>query len=283
MSNAVLELRGVTRSFPQGGQVLDVLRGVDLTLKRGEVVALVGASGSGKSTLLQIAGLLDTPTNGEIIIEGITASRANDDERTQLRRKYLGFVYQYHHLLPEFTACENVALPQMIAGVSATEAEKRAQELLAGLGLAARASHRPGALSGGEQQRVAIARALANDPSLILADEPTGNLDPDTAESVFALFVAQAKSRGAGGHAQPRSVAAHGQGHRVDPWKNIMELILVFARLATVLIVDPVWWFCGWVASFFYPEYSHEYLGVAWFVCLCLVFSAIFIIMIFVV
>ncbi len=184
------------RSFIQGGQRLDVLRGIDLSIKRGEIVALVGASGSGKSTLLQIAGLLDTPTSGDIVIEGVNASTASDDERTRLRLKHLGFVYQFHHLLPEFTACENIAIPQMIAGVPYAKAAARARELLAGLGLEKRAEHRPAALSGGEQQRVAIARALAGEPSLVFADEPTGNLDPATSESVFALFMSLAKSRG---------------------------------------------------------------------------------------
>jgi lipoprotein-releasing system ATP-binding protein len=196
MNDVVLELRALTRSFVQGGETLEVLRGVNLTLKRGEIVALVGASGSGKSTLLQIAGLLDSPTGGDIFVDGIAAMQADDNARTLLRRKHLGFVYQFHHLLPEFSACENVAIPQMIAGVACADAEKRARKLLEGLGLGARLSHRPAALSGGEQQRVAIARALANNPSLILADEPTGNLDPATADAVFALFVAQAKARG---------------------------------------------------------------------------------------
>jgi lipoprotein-releasing system ATP-binding protein len=193
MSEAVLELRNVMRSFTQGGEKLDVLRGIDLTIRRGEIVALVGESGSGKSTLLQIAGLLDTPTSGDVIIEGVNASKAKDDERTALRLKHLGFVYQFHHLLPEFSARENIAVPQMIAGVPYGKAVAHADELLASLKLAARGSHRPGALSGGEQQRVAIARALAGGPSLILADEPTGNLAPATAESVFAMFVGLAR------------------------------------------------------------------------------------------
>lgn len=196
MSDIVFELRGVKRSFMQGGQVLEVLRGVDLRVKRGEIVALVGASGSGKSTLLQIAGLLDTPSSGEIIIQGNNAEKADDDQRTMLRRNHLGFVYQFHHLLPEFSATENIALPQMVTGVPYHKAAARAVELLDGLGLAKRAEHRPAELSGGEQQRVAIARALANDPALILADEPTGNLDPHTSESVFNLFIGLAKSRG---------------------------------------------------------------------------------------
>jgi lipoprotein-releasing system ATP-binding protein len=196
MSDAVLELRAVTRSFMQGGQKLEVLRGVDLKVGKGEIVALVGASGSGKSTLLQIAGLLDAPSGGEIIIDGKNVAQANDNERTRLRLKHLGFVYQFHHLLPEFSACENIAMPQIIAGVSYDKAMSHARSLLASLGLEARATHRPGALSGGEQQRVAIARALANNPSLIFADEPTGNLDNATAESVFTLFINLARSKG---------------------------------------------------------------------------------------
>jgi lipoprotein-releasing system ATP-binding protein len=196
MPDSVLSLRAVTRSFLQGGQTLEVLRGIDLTIARGEIVALVGESGSGKSTLLQIAGLLDTPTTGEITIGGVNASQAGDAERTRLRLKFMGFVYQFHHLLPEFTARENVAVPQMIAGISYDVAVKHADELLASLGLAARGSHRPAALSGGEQQRVAIARALAGNPSLILADEPTGNLDPSTSDAVFGMFVQLAREKG---------------------------------------------------------------------------------------
>ena len=196
MSDMVLELKQVTRSFMQGGQKLDVLRGINLQVKRGEIIALVGASGSGKSTLLQIAGLLDTPTSGEILINGISAGQANDNKRTELRRNHIGFIYQFHHLLPEFSACENIAVPQMINGVRYDDAAKRAMELLKGLGLEARASHRPAELSGGEQQRVAIARAMANNASLIFADEPTGNLDPNTSEMVFSMFIEQAKSRG---------------------------------------------------------------------------------------
>ncbi len=196
MSEKVLELRALTRSFIQGGETLQVLGGIDLTIKRGEIVALVGESGSGKSTLLQVAGLLDTPTSGDVIIAGVNASKANDNERTRLRLKHLGFVYQFHHLLPEFSARENIAVPQMIAGVPYDKAVKRADEMLATLGLSARVSHRPAALSGGEQQRVAIARALVSNPSLILADEPTGNLDHATSESVFSMFMQLAKSQG---------------------------------------------------------------------------------------
>ncbi len=197
MSETVLELKNVVRSFPQGGgQVLEVLRGVNLTVSRGEIIALVGASGSGKSTLLQIAGLVDTPTAGEILIGGINAAQADDDARTLLRRRYLGFVYQFHHLLPEFSASENIAIPQMICGVPYSDANRKAQELLTLLGLRDRAEHRPAELSGGEQQRVAIARAIANDAALVFADEPTGNLDPQTSETVFNMFVELAKFRG---------------------------------------------------------------------------------------
>jgi lipoprotein-releasing system ATP-binding protein len=195
-NNIVLELKNITRSFTQGGETVHVLRGIDLSIKRGEVVALVGESGSGKSTMLQIAGLLDTPTGGDIVIAGVNASKANDAERTRLRLQHLGFVYQFHHLLPEFTACENIAIPLMIAGESYAKATARGKELLATLGLKDRATHRPAALSGGEQQRVAIARALVGNPSLILADEPTGNLDPATSETVFSLFMSLAKSQG---------------------------------------------------------------------------------------
>lgn len=196
MSDMMLELKGITRNFVQGGQTLEVLCGVNLQVKRGEIIALVGASGSGKSTLLQIAGLLDTPTGGEVLINGIRAGQANDDKRTELRRSHLGFIYQFHHLLPEFSASENIAIAQMINGVSYEDANKRALELLKSLGLEARASHRPAELSGGEQQRVAIARAMVNNALLVLADEPTGNLDPHTSENVFNMFMELAKSRG---------------------------------------------------------------------------------------
>jgi len=191
-----LSLTGVHRSFTQGTGVLHVLRGLDLTVARGEVVALVGPSGAGKSTLLHIAGLLEKPDQGRVMIGGQDCGGLDDEKRTALRRTHLGFVYQFHHLLPEFSALENIVVPQMIAGKSKSDAEKRGRELLDKMGLAARASHRPGQLSGGEQQRVAIARALANAPSVLLADEPTGNLDPDTAEGVFAQLISLAKDQG---------------------------------------------------------------------------------------
>ena len=184
-----LVLRGVSRRFVQGESELRILDQADLTLWPGQIVALVGPSGAGKSTLLQIAGLLEAPDNGEILMSGQSCADVHDGQRTALRRRHLGFVYQYHHLLPEFSALENIILPQMIAGVGRRAAATRARALLTTMGLERRADHRPGELSGGEQQRVAIARALANQPSLLLADEPTGNLDPQTADRVFAQLL----------------------------------------------------------------------------------------------
>ncbi len=195
-AGAVLELKAVRRTFVQGGQSLDVLRGVSFALHPGEIVALTGPSGSGKSTLLQIAGLLERPSGGEVVIAGESGARLGDRRRTQIRREKLGFVYQYHHLLREFSALENVIVPQLIAGVPKRKARDRARALLAGLGLAAREGHRPARLSGGEQQRVAIARALANQPLLLLADEPTGNLDHATADSVFQALLATVRQSG---------------------------------------------------------------------------------------
>ena len=188
MSEAVLALQNVTRSFQQGAGRLEVVHEANLSLRPGELVALIGPSGAGKSTLLQICGLLEPPTQGEVIIKGQSVAKLSDDQRTALRRTTIGFVYQYHHLLPEFSALENVVIPQMIAGISRREAATRANELLNLVGLAKRADHRPAQLSGGEQQRVAIARALANAPALLLADEPTGNLDHKTSDEVFALL-----------------------------------------------------------------------------------------------
>ena len=185
MSEAVLRLEGVERRFHQGEARLEVLRGASLVLEPGERVALIGPSGSGKSTLLQIAGLLEHADGGEVVVSGRPCSSLRDGERTRTRRHSLGFVYQFHHLLPEFTALENVMLPQMIAAASKGDARARAQELLSRLGLAERTTHRPARLSGGEQQRVAIARALANRPAVVLADEPTGNLDEETGGAVF--------------------------------------------------------------------------------------------------
>ena len=186
---APLRLDNVGRTFVQGPVELRVLRGASLTVEAGEIVALMGPSGAGKSTLLHIAGLLERPDDGEVWLDGLACGRLNDDKRTELRRARLGFVYQFHHLLPEFSALENVMLPQMIAGVARADATARANELLAMVGLSERASHRPARLSGGEQQRVAISRALANAPAVLLADEPTGNLDRETADQVFEELV----------------------------------------------------------------------------------------------
>jgi lipoprotein-releasing system ATP-binding protein len=196
MSEAVLQTRGLKRSFTQGGVTIEVLRGVDLDVRRGEIVALLGPSGSGKSTLLQAVGLLEGGFEGSIRIAGHEASALDDDGRTALRRNALGFVYQFHHLLPDFDALENVLLPQIIHGAEAGEARTRAAELLSKLGLAQRLNHRPSKLSGGEQQRVAVARALANRPPLVLADEPTGNLDEATADRVLAEFLSLVRGEG---------------------------------------------------------------------------------------
>ncbi len=185
MNEPALALEQVVRTFAQGDSRLEVLRGASLAVMPGEMVALVGPSGAGKSTLLQVAGLLEPPQAGEVLINGAPCGGLDDTKRTLLRRSHLGFVYQSHHLLPEFSARENVMLPQMIAGVSKREAGLRADELLDSVGLSARAHHRPGKMSGGEQQRVAIVRGLANNPAILLADEPTGNLDPETADGVF--------------------------------------------------------------------------------------------------
>lgn len=188
-ANTVLRLENITRHFEQGGQTIKVLNGVDMAIARGEIVALLGPSGSGKTTLLQIAGLLENPTGGCVSVHGTPVAKASDAVRTALRRDKIGFIYQFHHLLPDFTALENLVLPQLIAGTQRKDALARAKGLLDSVGLAPRAAHFPSELSGGEQQRVAIARALVNAPSLLLADEPTGNLDPETAEKVFAVLV----------------------------------------------------------------------------------------------
>ena len=192
----VLELKQICKSFRQGSQKLDVLTGVDLEIKSGEIVALIGPSGSGKSTLLQIAGLLETPSSGEIYLNRQNCSKLGDGLRTLLRRDFLGFVYQYHNLLPDFSAEENVMLPQLIAGRKAKAARERAAWLLERLNLGSRLKHRPAEMSGGAQQRVAIARALANAPKLLLADEPTGNLDPKTSDVVFAELLNIVKETG---------------------------------------------------------------------------------------
>lgn len=198
MNDVLLKTTNLQRVYSQGGENLNILHDVNIEIRSGEIVALVGPSGSGKSTLLQMAGLLDKPTSGTITIAGKDAVTNDDERRTALRRKYLGFVYQFHYLLPEFTALENVVIPQMIAGKSKSAAEKKATNLLTHLKLDHRLDHRPARLSGGEQQRVAIARALANDPKLLLADEPTGNLDPETSNAVFDMLTELVRSTGVG-------------------------------------------------------------------------------------
>lgn len=196
MSEPVVRIAGLTRSFEQGGVTIDVLRGADLMVRPGEIVALLGPSGSGKSTLLQAVGLLEGGFGGRIEIAGIDASRLGKNERAAVRRDHIGFVYQFHHLLPDFSAIENVVLPQLIADKPRAACEARARELLDALGLGQRLDHRPSQLSGGEQQRVAVARALANRPRLVLADEPTGNLDEATADKVFTQFLALVRGEG---------------------------------------------------------------------------------------
>jgi len=194
--NEALRLDKITRLYREGEGQLEVFSGLSLSLKAGEIVALVGPSGAGKSSLLHIAGLLEAPTSGEIYIEGTAVSGLPDSERTRIRRDRVGFVYQAHHLLPEFDALENVVLPQMIAGKSRKDAAAEAERLLTVLGLGKRLTHRPAQLSGGEQQRVAIARALANRPKILLADEPTGNLDPKTSGGVFDALIAITRAEG---------------------------------------------------------------------------------------
>ena len=196
MNEPVLVTRGLKRSFTQGDVTIEVLRGVDLEVARGEIVALLGPSGSGKSTLLQAVGLLEGGFEGSIRLAGEEAANLDDDGRTRLRRELLGFVYQFHHLLPEFNALENVVIPQLVRGAEPSAARARAEQLLGTLGLGQRLEHRPSKLSGGEQQRVAVARALANKPPLVLADEPTGNLDEATADIVFAEFLNLVRGEG---------------------------------------------------------------------------------------
>lgn len=197
MSDQILELQGITKSYNAGRpNQVDVLRGIDLQVRRGEVVALVAPSGAGKSTLLHIAGLLDTPDAGQVRIGGEDMTGLGDGRRTAIRRMDVGFIYQFHHLLPEFSAAENIVLPQLANGTSRAQADERAAHLLETVGIAERAAHRPAALSGGEQQRVAFCRALANEPRLLLADEPTGNLDPGTSDQVFDALMALVRGTG---------------------------------------------------------------------------------------
>lgn len=220
----IVSLRGLRRSFEQGGQRIDVLRGVNLDIMPGEIVALLGPSGSGKSTMLQAIGLLEGGFEGSIAIAGQPAEHLAGDARTQLRREHLGFVYQFHHLLSDFDARENVVMPQMILGVERSAAEARADALLTGLGLGARLTHRPSQLSGGEQQRVAVARALANRPTLVLADEPTGNLDEATSDVVLGQFLALVRGEGSAG-----LVATHNErlAARMDRVVRLKDGVLV--------------------------------------------------------
>jgi len=220
-SPAVLDIEKIKRGFGQaGGGRLEVIRDATFRVDRGEMVALIGPSGSGKSTLLQIAGLLERPDSGTIRVGEAEAGKLGDNGRTALRLSHIGFVYQYHHLLPEFSALENVAMPQLIAGRSRSAAQGRANELLAHVGLSERTDHRPAELSGGEQQRVAIARALANQPQLLLADEPTGNLDPHTSDEVFALLIGLVREFGLAA-----LIATHniGLAERMDRRLTIVE------------------------------------------------------------
>jgi lipoprotein-releasing system ATP-binding protein len=196
MSNDVLVLKNIGRSFKQGNDELHILKEANLSIAKGEIVALVGPSGAGKSTLLQTAGLLERPDSGEIYLDGKEVSQVGDDAKTALRREYLGFVYQYHHLLPEFSAFENIMIPMMVKGGKKSSHTQRVNELLDAVQLTKRADHRPAELSGGEQQRIAIARALANKPKLLLADEPTGNLDPQTSDHVFNLLLEEVRKEG---------------------------------------------------------------------------------------
>jgi lipoprotein-releasing system ATP-binding protein len=196
LAPAALQLSGITRSFDEGDRELHILNGADLRIEAGEMVALVAPSGTGKSTLLHIAGLLERPDDGDVFLGPVNCSELSDDERTAIRRNDIGFVYQFHHLLPEFTAQENVMMPQMIRGLSRKMAAERADELLKYMRLGERGSHRPSELSGGEQQRVAVARAVANAPRILLLDEPTGNLDPNTAGYVFDALQALVRASG---------------------------------------------------------------------------------------
>ena len=199
MNEPALELIGIERTYRQAGESLPVLRGAELALQPGELVALVGPSGAGKSTLLHVAGLLEKPDGGTVRVGGKDCGRMGDDERTRIRRNTIGFIYQFHHLLPEFSALENVVLPQMIAGVPRKVARERAQQLLEMVGLGKRATHRPARLSGGEQQRVAMVRALANAPRVLLGDEPTGNLDVHTADDVMNRLISIVRQVGLAG------------------------------------------------------------------------------------
>ena len=220
MSEPVLSIRGLERTYVTAAGSLSVLKGVDLDVQPGEIVGLIGPSGSGKSSLLHAAGLLEHPDAGRITIQGVDCSNLGERARTQVRLSTIGFVYQFHHLLPEFSALDNVALPRMIAGEDRRAATARAAALLAGLGLKDRVHHEPAQLSGGEQQRVAVARALANSPRLLLADEPTGNLDPATSTAVFDSLYALARKEGVAALVATHNLALAGHMDRVFALKD---------------------------------------------------------------
>ena len=218
--DVLLKLEGLEKTFQSGGRPLTIFKNLDMKVEAGELVALVGQSGSGKSTLLHIAGLLDQPSAGQILIEGQGTKNMNERQRTSVRLNKIGFIYQFHHLLPEFTALENVAMPKIIAGESPSDAKDKAQAVLHDLGLGKRLDHRPATLSGGEQQRVAIARALANDPKLLLADEPTGNLDPGTSSDVFDMLLEQVREREIGALVATHNIQLADQMDRALELKN---------------------------------------------------------------
>jgi lipoprotein-releasing system ATP-binding protein len=220
MSEPALELRDIARTYKTGGSSLTVLNGANLSIAPGELIGLVAPSGAGKSTLLHVAGLLEYPDGGDVLVDGASCNQMKDAGRTRVRRNKLGFVYQFHHLLPEFDALENIMLPELIAGASKSKARETASALLDAVGLSERAKHRPSRLSGGEQQRVAIARALANSPSVLLADEPTGNLDPATADRVFEILLTQVRERGLGALIATHNVALAERMDRVFTLEN---------------------------------------------------------------
>ncbi len=230
-----LRLEQLQRSYAQGERVIEVLRGATAAFYPGEAVALLGPSGAGKSTLLHIAGLLERPDSGAVVIDGVDCVSLGDSERTRMRRAEIGFVYQFHHLLPEFSALENVILPQLILGLPRSEADDRAEQLLDSLGLGERGDHRPAQLSGGEQQRVAIARAVANGPKFLLADEPTGNLDPPTAERVFEQLLSLIRQSGVAA-----LIATHNLdlASRMDRTLRLVDGILVEEEVTVVEVTE---------------------------------------------
>ncbi|MDB5491990.1 MAG: transporter family protein [Micavibrio sp.] len=216
----LLEVRNLEKTFEQAGENLTIFKDLNMSIGEGEIVALVGQSGAGKSTLLQLIGLLDTPTSGNVIINGKDATGLDDDGRTRMRRESIGFVYQFHNLLPEFSALENVVVPQMIAGTKRKDATMRSEKILTALGLEKRLDHRPAKLSGGEQQRVAIARALANRPHILLADEPTGNLDPTHSAGVFQMLIDLVRRNGIGALIATHNMELAEQMDRILEMKN---------------------------------------------------------------